>query len=177
MAAWVAATLNQILPVITARLAASTGLDATRVLVSVLQPEDVPCFGAAQDVVVRVMHEHEDAAVVDGCGRHDDRRLRLLEISPRTRVQLDASGQDLYRLTDLSLGHLALEDAVVAALQLYSVAGSGGDVWSAPLRVRRVTMPDKLRSNPDWVCSTFGVDLEYRRDLDAALSTQFDGLS
>lgn len=174
MAAWVASDLSTILPVVTAKIAEITGLDASRVVVSVLQPEDVPTVAAAQDVIVRLMGELPDEGIIHGSGRYDDRRHRTLEVSVRTRLHLDQIGQNLQQLTHASLGHLRMEDLVVEALELYSVAGTAGDVLTAPLRVGRLTTPGKLRSNPDWICSTFTVECEYSRDLDAAITTQFD---
>lgn len=170
---WESTDLATVLPVLTARLVRVTGLDATRVALSVWPADEVPTFAADQDVIVRVMGERPEQGVIEGAGRYDDRRERSLEVAVRTRVQLDQAGQALQLLTHASLGHLRMEDLVVEALQLFSPPSRRGGVLAAPLFAGRWTAPQRMKSNPDWVWSTLDVPLSYVRDLDVGLDAQF----
>lgn len=167
MGQWVAANLSDILTPTLAWLAQETGLDASCVYVTCLPPEQTPRFDAPQDVLVRPMNEEPDAAKIDGAGRYDNRRTRTLEVSARTRLHLDQAGRDGYRMTDESLGHLALEDRIADALELY-YPSDGEDALCAPFRVGRLTAAARLRDDAFWVYSTFTVSVEYIRDLDTA---------
>lgn len=168
MATWRRANFTEILLAVRAYLVSETGLDDTRVFVSALGADDVPRFSATQDLILRPQGEEPLAGIVDGSGRYDRRTRRSFEAIVRTRVLLDQSGRDSVRLTDASLGHLALEDAVVDALELYHLADSAGDALAAPLRVGRLTGPQRLRDDRTWVWSAFTVEVEHRRDLDIA---------
>lgn len=177
MAEWARSDLGTILAGVVGRLVAVTGLDATRVAVTVLQPEDFPIFHAPQDVLVRPMGEEPDRGAIDGAGRWHNLRTRTLAVSVRTRLHLDQAGRDLDRLADASRGHLRMEDLAVDALELWNVPGSGGDVITAPLRCGRWNEPQRLRQGgelTDWVYSTLHVECTYVRDLDASISTQFE---
>lgn len=176
MAKWARTNPETILLAVLARLAETTELDESRIILSIIQPEDVPTFAAFQDVVVRAMSEMPDSGAVHGAGRHHDLRERTIEVSARTRVQLDQTAQALAQLTDATLGHLILENLIVEALQEWLAPGSDGDVLTAPMEVGRLTTPARLRTNPDWVCSTFTVNFQYVRDLDLTPSRQIADL-
>ena len=173
MAQWARTTPRAFLPVIVARLVTVTGLDSTRVVISVLEAEKVPLFAAFQDVIVRPVDEFPDTTVIDGAGRWENWRRRILQVSVRTRVQLDPAGQNLVQLTDASLGHLALEDAVMEALEIFNVPGDNDDVLTAPLRTGHFSKPEQMKQNPAWVVSTVEVEVLYRRELDVSLEAQF----
>lgn len=173
MSEWARTTPRVFLPIILARLVTITGLDQTRIAITVLEPEKVPLFAATQDVLVRVMDEVPNEGVIDGGGRWENWRTRFLQISVRTRVQLDPAGQNLVQLTDASLGHLALEDLVIEAMELFSTPGDNGDVLTAPLRTGRFAKPEQMKQNPAWVYSTCDVEALYRRELLTSLEAQF----
>lgn len=167
MGQWRRATIRDITLDVRLWLISETGLDATRVFISVLSPEDTPVYGAPQDIILSWKAEEPDEGIIDGAGRYDNRRKRTLEVTCRTRLALDPGNQDHSRLTDESLGHFALEDSIVDALELYQPGeGDTIDVLAAPLRVGRLTEPKRRRGDGHWVYSTFTVSVEYRRDLD-----------
>lgn len=165
MGEWRRASIGEIVLALRTYLVSETGLDDSRVVVTALPRESVPRLAAAQDLLIRVLGETPDTPVIDGAGRHDNRRHRTLEVTPRTRVSLDRLDQDLVRLTDESLGHLALEDMVADALELYHLE-DGPDVMAAPLRVMQLTAPERLQTDKHWIASSFTVALTYRRDMD-----------
>jgi hypothetical protein len=155
-----------ILPLMRAKLIAVTGLDTSAVFISCLPRDKIPHLLAAQDVVVVVGGEspHEDA--IDGAGVFDNRRTRDLEIVCRTRVLLDVPGQDTVALTDASLGHLALEDACIDALELFmSGDDDTGDVFNVPARVGRISRPERTVDDRQWCQSEIAVRFEYERAL------------
>lgn len=164
------ASFREILLAVREQLVEVTGLDDTRVFVSVLSPEDAPRYAAFQDILLRPMGEEPDVGNIDGAGRYDNRRTRQFEVAVRTRVALDQSDRDHARLTDESLGHIVLEDLVVEALELFHLEDDDSDVLAAPLRVGRLSMPQRLRSDAHWVFSAFVCEAEYRRDLTVDIS-------
>ena len=175
MAEWARSSLRPILLAIVSRLAEITEIASTRVILTVLPPDEVPPFGAPQDVLVRVRGEHPDEAAIDGTGRWHNLRHRSLDVACRSRVSLDEAGRDYYRLTDETLGHVLLEDLVVEALELFNVPGDNDDLLTAPLRVGRLTDPQRMKApHHEWVFSVFSVDVTYVRDLDTELTSQFD---
>lgn len=175
MPAWNRTSVRAIILAAVARIVEITELDAARVGVTVLPPDEVPPFGAPQDVLVRVRGETPDEGIIDGTGRWDNRRRRILDVACRTRVSLDEEGGDLARLTHESLGHVLLEDLVVEALEIFNAPDpdEAGSLITAPLRVGRLTDPQRMAKFPDWVFSVFTVEAEYSRDLDTDLSSQF----
>lgn len=159
------ASLSDILAGARSFLVTQTGLDDSRVVITCLSPDDTPRLAAAQDVLLRLLNEEPEVGVIEGAGRYDNRRKRKLEVTQRTRLSLDVYGQDLYRLTDTTLGHLALEDTVCDALELYFPT-SGDNALSLPFRVGGLSSPQRLRADPDWLFSSFTVEIEYSRALD-----------
>jgi hypothetical protein len=168
VAEWARASGRGILLKLRLRVAEWCALDLSRVVVTVLDPSETPRTTAQQDILLRPGGEDSLEGILDGSGRYDDRRTRSLELSVRTRVQLDQAGQDLTRLTDASLGHVQMEDRLIDGLQNYQVPGDGSDVWTAPLRLTRLSQPQRLKGDIDWVSSTFTAHYEYTRDLDTA---------
>lgn len=163
------APFADVLEAVRARIVEVTELDDARVFITALDPDSAPRFGAAQDVLVRPASETPEAGTIDGAGRIDNRRKRRIEVTIRTRLLLDEADRDTSRLSDASLGHLALEDTVCDALELYNPTGEGDDAICLPLRVGQLSQPQRLRSDPSWVASTFVVEAEYLRDLDQTI--------
>lgn len=162
------APIGTIVTATAAYLADQTGLDPSRVFITVMTPDDTPRFGAAQDILLRPMSEEPDVGIIDGAERFDNRRIRSIEVSIRTRLFLDQAGQDSARLTDVSLGHFQMEDKVVDALEFYYPSdGDTNNALSLPFRVGRLTAPQRLRDDANWLFSTFTVAVQYMRDLDA----------
>jgi hypothetical protein len=160
------AACGEILLAIAARVVSTTGLDATRVLIAaVSSPWDVPHHGAAQDILLMPRGEVPEAPV-DGGGRYVNLRKRTLEVAVRTRLQLDTAQTDKTRLTDDSLGHLALEDRVCDGLEnWFPLDADTGDAIATPLAVGRLTGPAKDHRDATWVSTQFTVDFLYERDL------------
>lgn len=164
----VPSAIGGIVTALAAYLADRTGIDTSRVIVTSLPCDENPKFAASQDILLRPMAEQPEVGIIDGAGRFDNRRKRVIEVSARTRVLLDPAGQDLVRLTDASLGHFALEDKICDALELYYPSDTDDNAMCLPLRVGRLTDPRPMRNDRNWVFSTFAVEVEYMRDLDTS---------
>jgi hypothetical protein len=166
MAAVIRSNVRAILLAIQAEVLVQSGLVSDQIMISVLEPQDVPHFNAAQEVIIQVLNEGLVDNVANYSGRVDDRRVRTLRFACRTRLLLDQSGQDFYRLTDASLGHLALEDAVYDAVRCFMPTDDLENAIGLPVRGGPFSQPRRERADDSWVVSTFTADVEYSRDLD-----------
>lgn len=165
--AWKKTSASTVLLALRDWVVSQTGLDDTRVIITVLDAEATPRFGAPQDILLRPLDESPEVGIIDGAGRFDNRRRKRFQVCVRTRLLLDSTGQDYTRLTDASLGHTIMEDAVVDALELYWPS-DGSDALCSPVRVGKLSDPKRIRDDPDWVWSGFDCDFEYTRDLNIA---------
>lgn len=160
------AGIGEILLAIQARLVAATGFHTTRVIIAaVANPGDVPHQGAEQDILIMPRDESPEVAV-DGGGRYVNLRKRTIEVAARTRLRLDTAQGDEIRLTDTSLGHLALEDLIADALEnWFPLDGTTGDALCTDLDVGRCSRPTKDPKDPTWVSSGFTMTFQYLRNL------------
>ena len=143
-----------------------TAIDPSRIFVSVLDADSCPLFDGDQDVILRVMGERREGGMLEGAGRVDDRRTREIQVVMRSRVYLDQVEQDLIRLTDASLGHLWLEDAVADALEIFMATDGDGNVLTTPWYLEGPTAPQAMRNDRNWVWSAFTCSFDYERALD-----------
>ncbi len=144
----------------------AVSLDASRCLITALPAANVPHTQGDQDVLVRLMNENPNEGFIEGGGRVVDYRYRTLEITVRSRTYLDDVQQDLVRLTDSTLGHIVLEDAVVNALQCIQIGDSSQNLLTEPMTVGSISTPEKDRDDPNWVSSSLSVKVPYSRNLD-----------
>jgi hypothetical protein len=142
---------------------AGTGLDVSHVLVTCRG--DVPHYSGDQDVLLWSGGERSDWEQINSAGPLDDRRVRRLRIVMRTRVVLDPADQDLIRLTEDNLGHIALEDRTLDSVQLFFAQDDDGNSLSATaVVVGDLTDATPDPKQPEWVQSTFDVSVPYARD-------------
>lgn len=146
-----------------------TGLDSSRIVITLLPVEDTPYFGAEQDVLIRPGSERPNVPAIDGAGRMNNLRYRQVHVTARSRVNLDRTQEDAVRLTDQARGLMALEDLIVDALEYWSYTDASGNDLSLPARVGQLTEPRRHRgkqgTTDGWCYSTFTVEIEYRRAL------------
>ena len=147
-------------------------MDSSRVLIVARPESEVPHFGAEQDVLIRPLGEQP---VPSDAGRYNMMRSRKVRVTVRTRVLLDPADQDITRLTDLSLGHLALEDAVADALELCQ-PNDAGDItgvkgnWLVDEPVRTLSLSE-TRPDPrarEWIESSLECEIVYSRAISSA---------
>jgi len=155
-----------ILLAVQAQLIASLEWDAVRVPIVADDEADVPHLMGDQDVLIRVMGETPDAPQIVSAGRYDNRRERKAVIIMRSRVLLDVVGRSDIRLTDQTLGLLALEDAVCDAMELFFVTDANQDLIAAyPPRMGALSAPMRSRRHKEWVHSQFDLEVNYERAL------------
>lgn len=165
-AAQIRSSFRALLLALQAQLVASLEWDACRVPIVADDEEDVPHLMGDQDVLIRVMDETNDARQIESAGRYDNRRERKAKIIMRSRVLLDITGRSDIRLTDQTLGHLALEDAVCDALELFFVTDSNANLIAAyPPRLGPLSKPVRSRKHKEWVSSQFDLEVNYERAL------------
>jgi len=167
--AFLRANIGPIILLLQAQIVAKTSLDVSHVGVVADDGLDVPTYQGDQDVLIRPMEENKEPGMLEGSGRVDDRRDRKIFIYCRTRLYLDQVDSDLARLSDASLGHLALEDAVANAVEIWAATDANNNILSFPTYVEGPTHPQKLRADPNWVCSTFTATIGYERNLDQSV--------
>lgn len=142
--------------------------DESRVIITVIDPRDVPRLAASSDVVIRIMGESPRTEIIDGSGRYDNRRTRRLKIACRSRLMLDLTGQDEQRIVHESLSHIVLEDAVLNALEL-QWQDSALQALTSPWRLGHLSDPERLKDDDTWVLSAFDAEFDYTRDLDLTI--------
>lgn len=161
------ATCREILLAIHERIFASCKIPRERIVITAADAEDVEHVNAEQDVLLRAMGESPEAGI-EGGGRYVNRRKRTLEVVLRTRLWVDEAHTDTKRLTDASLGHWALEDLVVDALEHWFPLDSAGDALSEPVECKGISMPRKDRKDKGWISSRLDASFVYLRDLTLA---------
>ncbi len=169
--AWVAAPIGTILRLLKAQLVSVTGLDPSRVHITARDANQMPHDSGDRDLIIRPMYERPTPGMLEGGGRKNDRRFREVQIIPRSRAYLDPVDSDEVRLTDGTLGLLALEDMVVDALEMFQVtqtvqATGAVNTLTFPIFVEGPTAPEPDRDDENWVHSTFTLQIQYQRLLD-----------
>jgi hypothetical protein len=141
-------SITTILQSIQARLIAETGLDPTRIYFSARNRKTVH-MTADQDILLRVGRPNPDEGFVAGSGRVATVVRRLLTVTPRTRLITDMSDRDDLWLFDPNLGHIALEETIVDALNCWMPSDTMDNILLAEvLRWIPSEEPDR-EPNPD----------------------------
>lgn len=127
MATPLPSTLSAVLSAIGAQLIAwpAVNLTADRIFLA-LDPEQVPYTTGDRDIVMEPTSERKDPTS-EGSGRVEARVIRRLRVRVRTRMNLDENHRTVAWLqgavqengSSVTLGHLAMEDAVIDALYLF----------------------------------------------------------
>lgn len=167
MPAVIRSNVSDILLLLRQRIADITDLNINRIIITQLDPEDVPHYAGVKEVLLQVMQEDRTGSISDGSSRVDDRRTRTIQVVCRSRLYLDRDIQDLDRLTNATLGFLAFEDSVYDAVCEFFATDSDDNVLtSAGMKTHSITKPSRERADPNWVYSTLTLHFEYTRDLD-----------
>ncbi len=161
------------LPLVEDQLVLVTGLDSTRVLITAMDPDETPHYGADKDVLVKLLGERPAGSAWEGSGRVDNRRVRTVRVTVRTRAYLDQFPADKARLLDMTVGHILLEDAAYDAMcwfmptdQLNNVLAVGGECQHIEDCRRERPANKATGGDGNWLISSFTVDFEYTRALD-----------
>jgi hypothetical protein len=140
------------------------GLDASHVLITCR--DNVPYYSGDHDIVLRVLGETPENEIINSAGRLDNRRWRRLRVIMRSRLVVDQVDMDVNRLCDEDIGHIVFEDAVCDALEEFFTQDDIQNTLQATnLKVRQLSDPEQDPKHPEWVKSSFMVDIEYCRDL------------
>lgn len=158
--------MRAIAPQLKAQLAAASGVNAERIF-WVAHESKIPNFVAPSDIILQVRSFGMNQSVVEGAGRYDTRITRIIDISPRVQLAVDPAYQDdqwLFAATGL----LALEESIVAALQIFNPTDSGGNhLLDEPCRFVQGISPFKDQGNEVlWGHGTIGLELLYTLDMD-----------
>lgn len=165
MASQIRSTFREILLLLREQIITVTSLDPSRVILTAR--EDVPHVSAEQDILLVPLDEVPDRENIAAAGRVCNYRTRKVKVVLRSRLVLDQVGQDFVHLTDASLGHLALEDAVCDALEIFTPEDADRNALTAcPVRLEGLSRPQPERAAPEWITSSWDLSVEYLRALD-----------
>lgn len=149
-------------------LAQAAVLPSEAIAVCIAEPEDVPHYTAARELLIAPQEEESDDDSSTGGGRVHTQCYRTFHVVCRSRLDLDQVGQDVARLTDASLGHLALEHGVKDALHIWMPTGVSAvtsDVDDIlveyPIHWRRTSRTRPDRGDRSWVSSTLVFEVGY----------------
>ena len=169
MAAQIRSNFGAILEAIKNQLVAEIEIPAERVLIVVRR--NVPHFAADQDIVLRPLGFRVDRQITDQTGRFLTAIVRRLEVRARTRLTLDEASRDEQWLLHETLGHLALEEGIVDALQEFIPLDNDVDqnaLTYEPILLSDGTDPEQMpdRGQPtDWGESRLIFDVPYVMSL------------
>ncbi len=102
-------------------------------------------------------------------GRFSAVVIRRVVVTVRSRCALDEADRDLAKLTDLNLGHLRNEHAVINLLDGYQpVDASGNWLLVEPMRLvpGGISDPRRLPKEPEWVESSTEYEVQFELNLD-----------
>lgn len=119
--------LESILPLVQARVASYTGLAQDRVLPIARPTKTVPHLVGDQDVLLRFRGFKTDGAQ-NNRGRHNRRCHHRLEVTVRTRFEMDTVDKETRWLTDAAKGNVVAWEAVADALEDFYPTDSAGNV-------------------------------------------------
>lgn len=96
-----------------------------------------------------------------GAGRYDTRIRRLLEVAVRSRLESDEVDSDqLWLLQDAA--HLALEEAVIAALQIFPPEDADSNILLAePMRLADGAAAERRKDKRGWGQSVLTFEMVY----------------
>lgn len=166
MARHVAGTFRAILLAVRTELASFLTWDTSRIAI-VAGDADVPHRVGDHDMVLRARAESPDRSAIDGGGRRNNKRTRTFDVEVRSRRVSDRAGEDLQALTTVDTGHLDLEDRVVDCLEDYfPLDNDGNSLVSQGLVCQGLSKAEREREDPQWLSSSWTIEVLYRRDLD-----------
>lgn len=145
------------------------GLTADRIFFSTVI--DPPHTTGDREILLVPENEHVDLSSI-GAGRVERRVVRYMRVVIRTRCGLDEGNRDTAWLNNATLGHYALEDAVIDALDTFlAVDGNGNALTFEPIRYKGLQGP--VRTNVDrasgYGYSVAAFEVPYIRTLDQTM--------
>jgi len=153
-------SIRTVLEAVQAWLVAQEVLDADRILLVARPFTEVPLEMGDADLLLRP-GSFLPTGNETGAGRYDTRIRRILEIAVRTRLEVDEVGQDLHWLRD-DARHLALEEAVLAALEIFPPEDAAGNILLAePMRLVDGTAAEKRKDKRGWGQSVLRFEMIY----------------
>lgn len=160
-------TTGAVLLALQAQLVASTaiGLTADRIFFSVVI--DPPHTTGDREILLVPGDERVDLSSM-GAGRIERRVARAMRVVIRTRCGLDEGNRDTNWLNNATLGHYALEDAVIDALDTFlAVDGSSNALTFAPIVYKGLQAPTRnvIDRASGYGYSVAGFDVPYIRLL------------
>ncbi len=122
------ASLTDVLSAVQTQLALATGLPADRILPIARPGQRVPKLTADQDVLLRFRSFRKEGAINDFRGRQDLRLRHRLEVTIRTRFEMDSEDKDTRWLTDAGKGNIVAWQTVLDCLHGFVPTDSQGNV-------------------------------------------------
>ncbi len=134
--------------------------------VYVTSRKTIPHFQGERDCILRILGEQPDAAAIRGAGRLNDQRTRTLQLIIRTRRATDVSGSDEKHLLNEDTGHVAVEDQVFDALEIFWPTDVGENaLTNCPVRMSGPTEAFEDQELPEWLSSSVTIEVDYSRNV------------
>src|SRR5678816_683015 len=166
MAAVIRSSLRAIGPKLKAQLVAETRCGADSIF-WIASGSQIPNFTAPADIILQVRQFTPYQPAVEGGGRWDTRITRIIDITGRVQLAVDPAFKDDEWLFGDN-GYLALEEEIVAALQIFTpVDSSQNALLAEPCRFVQGQSPFKEQGNEVlWGHGTIGLEVYYTLDMD-----------
>lgn len=133
--------------------------------------DSLPLLGAPQDIWIRPMGEEFDGQQFRATGRQFRKVIRRLRLTLRTRSNLDKVGEATAFLTRETGSHLALEDAVIDALdEKHLFDASNNQLTTDPMEVVNLAESQYIPEQKGWGASVLYVDVPYWRLMSTAVT-------
>lgn len=164
MASVIRSSIIDIAKAIKAQLVAFAGFQPSQVFIT--SKRKIPHFVGEKDCILRIGGEHPDEPAIRADGRQNNQRYRTVTITIRTRQAVDRAGTDTKHLLNDDIGHLAVEDAVFNALEIFwPVDIAQNAITNCPIRLGPLTETES-ETQPEWLSSSVTVEIDYSRNLD-----------
>lgn len=161
--------LADIVRAVLAGLAQYAGVPKSRVKLWRSDADLPPLADADNDLVVQVSGPVPDEPVVIGAGRVDTRITRHVTVTARTRCELDELSTAQVRLLDANLGHYALEEAVIDAMQMLDFQDKqGNQLLVQPIRLVPSQGARAVPRSAQWTATALVFEVVYEAALDQA---------
>lgn len=141
-------------------------------------PKTLPHLMNSHDIWLWPRDERFEEGFFEGGGRTSVRVIRKLFVVVRTQLNLDHAESDRLLLTDATLGHAAIEDAVVQSLHDFYVAdASGNRLTTYGIEVKNLEGPERVEDRGEergWCSSAIVAEVPYVRVMSSRLNPSTD---
>jgi hypothetical protein len=146
------------------QLIAAAGFTSSSVYIT--SRKTIPHFRGEKDCVLRILGERPDEAAIRGAGRLNDQRTRGIQLIIRTRMATDRAGSDERHLLNEDVGHVAVEDQVFNALEIFWPADVASNaLTNCPIRLGPLTDAVEDVELPEWLSSSVVIEIDYSRNV------------